>query len=399
MFSASLFLSLVLLVDNSIATNPSGSLAFRKHLNTNRDGKTIAHTDRARVADLSRNTYKRGKRSSAVPVTNAGVAYTASVGVGSPPTNYTLFVDSGSANTWIGHNKTYNPTSTSVATGDKISITYGDGTMNGSEYLDQITLSSSLVIANQSIGVDDRTGDFSSHGGILLDGIIGIGPVSQTAGTITTRPSNYTVPTVSNNLYAQGTIESEVVGIYYAPATSADAGAGELSFGGADSSKYTGDIGYVASESGDWYISSSMAYGNDTFLTGSGLVDTGTILIYLSEPQFSTYLQGTGGTLNTTLNLIEVTPAQYAALQPLNFLIGNHTYTLNANAQIWPRTLNAEIGGEADGIYLIVSTFGDTFPFQFIMGLTFLERFYSVFDTPNSRIGFATTAHTNDTSN
>lgn len=215
MFSASLFLSLVLLVDNSIATNPSGSLAFRKHLNTNRDGKTIAHTDRARVADLSRNTYKRGKRSSAVPVTNAGVAYTASVGVGSPPTNYSeyndhvledrysrhkrsaaLFVDSGSANTWIGHNKTYNPTSTSVATGDKISITYGDGTMNGSEYLDQITLSSSLVIANQSIGVDDRTGDFSSHGGILLDGIIGIGPVSQTAGTITTRPSNYTVPTV-----------------------------------------------------------------------------------------------------------------------------------------------------------------------------------------------------------
>lgn len=108
-----------------------------------------------------------------------------------------LFVDSGSANTWVGHNKSYVHTKTSFRTNDNISITYGDGTINGREYLDQITLSPSLIVTNQSIGVDDRTGDFSTHGGITLDGIIGIGPVGQTAGTLTTRPSNYTVPTVT----------------------------------------------------------------------------------------------------------------------------------------------------------------------------------------------------------
>lgn len=124
---------------------------------------------------------------------------------GTPPT--ALFIDSGSANTWIGHNKSYTPTSTSHATTDKLSITYGDGTVNGPEYLDQITLSSSLVVKNQSIGVDDHTGDFATHGGITLDGILGIGPVEQTAGTLTTRPANHTVPTVtyvpSPNIYYQ----------------------------------------------------------------------------------------------------------------------------------------------------------------------------------------------------
>jgi len=36
---------------------------------------------------------------------------------------------------------------------------------------------------------------------------------------------------------------------------------------------------------------------------------------------------------------------------------------------------------------------------DFIDGYTFLERFYSVFDTTNKRVGFATTAQTSSTSN
>lgn len=107
-----------------------------------------------------------------------------------------LFIDSGSAFTWVGHNKSYVRTETSIATGDKIFLSYGDGTVNGLNYLDKITLSPSLTVENQSIGVDDRTGTFISHGGVTLDGILGIGPVWQTTGVLTTQPSNTTVPTV-----------------------------------------------------------------------------------------------------------------------------------------------------------------------------------------------------------
>jgi hypothetical protein len=41
------------------------------------------------------------------------VIYTANVGVGEPPTGYTLIIDTGSSNTWVGANQPYIPTCTS----------------------------------------------------------------------------------------------------------------------------------------------------------------------------------------------------------------------------------------------------------------------------------------------
>ena len=48
------------------------------------------------------------------------VTYTASVGVGSPATDYTLLIDTGSSNTWVGANTKYNPTRTSKNTGKSV---------------------------------------------------------------------------------------------------------------------------------------------------------------------------------------------------------------------------------------------------------------------------------------
>ena len=38
-------------------------------------------------------------------------------------------------------------------------------------------------------------------------------------------------------------------------------------------------------------------------------------------------------------------------------------------------------------------------PFSFVNGFAFLERFYSVYDTTNKRLGLATTSYTTATSN
>ena len=56
------------------------------------------------------------------------------------------------------------------------------------------------------------------------------------------------------------------------------------------------------------------------------------------------------------------------------------------------------MGGIANQIYLIVHSLdtisgGDRF--SFIIGLTALERFYSVFDTDNKQVGLAKTRFTN----
>ncbi|KAG5651703.1 hypothetical protein H0H81_007736 [Sphagnurus paluster] len=77
------------------------------------------------------------------------------------------------------------------------------------------------------------------------------------------------------------------------------------------------------------------------------------------------------------------------------------TYEFTANAQLWPRSLNTYIGGTTNNIYLIVNNLGTPSGegLDFINGYAFLERFYSVFDTANQRVGFATTPYTTATTN
>ena len=86
-----------------------------------------------------------------------------------------------------------------------------------------------MVIENQSIGVASRAQGFND-----VDGILGIGPVDLTEGTVS---DNQPVPTVTDNLYSQGAIASNSIGIFYQPTTESGAVNGELNFGGIDSSK------------------------------------------------------------------------------------------------------------------------------------------------------------------
>lgn len=94
---------------------------------------------------------------------------------------------------------------------------------------DTVTLSPTLVIENQSIGVASQAQGFQG-----VDGILGVGPTDLTASTLST---NQLVPTVTDNLFSQGTIASDSLGIFYQPTTTEGAMNGELTFGGVDDSK------------------------------------------------------------------------------------------------------------------------------------------------------------------
>ncbi|KAG2147737.1 acid protease [Suillus bovinus] len=339
--------------------------------------KNIAAADQARVQALQAGD------SSSISATNAMTTYTANIGVGSPATYYTLLIDTGSSNTWIGANKSYEKTSTSEDTGNQFTL----------------TLSSDLVIENQSIGVASE----SNLSVTDVDGLLGLGPVDLTQGTVSDEDE---VATVTQNLYTQGTISSEVLGVFFAPASSDDT-SGELTFGGYDASKITGDVSYVPITSASpartyWGIDQSISYGSTIILEETaGIVDTGTTLILIASDAFDRYQSATGGTLDEETGLLKISSDQYEQLSSLYFTIGGVTYELTPNAQIWPRSLNSAIGGTTDDIYLIVSSTGSSSGsgLDFMNGYCFLERFYSVYDTTNSRVGFATTEYTFATTN
>jgi cathepsin E len=67
------------------------------------------------------------------------------------------------------------------------------------------------------------------------------------------------------------------------------------------------------------------------------------------------------------------------------------TYELIANAQ--PRSLNGinVLGDNNDSIYLAVQEIGASWAeIGFVASMAFLERFYTVFDTGDSLLGFTT---------
>jgi pepsin A len=153
----------------------------------------------------------------------------------------------------------------------------------GEEYLDTVTLNSDLIVEKQSIGV---AADGSTSGlPTSFDGIFGLGPVDLTEGVV----SNVNqVPTVMDNLYSQKTISSEVLGMFFSPASGDDT-TGELTFGGYDASKTTGSVNYVpitttSPASASWGIDQSISYGNTTILSKTaGIVDSGTPTILIAS--------------------------------------------------------------------------------------------------------------------
>ncbi|PIL28667.1 transporter [Ganoderma sinense ZZ0214-1] len=346
------------------------------------------------------------------PATNQAVDYTATVGVGNPPQNFTLLIDTGSSNTWVGAQlltKPFVPT-TSAATGNLVvrgepnpEVMYGSGFFIGQEFTDTVHLGD-LAIENQSFG-----GALVAEGFEDVDGILGIGPVALTCGTLIPAVTDC-IPTVTDNAFTQGLISAHEIGISFEPSSSLNNANGELTFGGVDTSKFTGPLNFVPITSTspasefvgiDQAITFGSADGPTVLASTSGVTDTGTTLLLIATDAFDTYQNLTGATLDSTTGLLRLDPDQVGNLQSLFFHIGDNVLEFTPNAQMWPRALNSAIGGDADSVFLIVNDIGSLSGegLDFIDGMTFLERFYYVFDIANSRVGFATTAFTDATTN
>jgi len=335
-----------------------------------------------------------------IPATNQAVDYVVDVQIGNPPTTYTLLVDTGSSNTWVGSSQPYVQTSTSILTNDQVAVQYGIGDMSGSEFNDKLSLDAGLNVFGQSIGVATASSGFDD-----VDGILGIGPNDLTVGTLSPDTTT-TIPTVTDNLFSQAVISQNQVAISFEPTTSLSVQNGEITFGGTDSSKFVGSINLAPltntkPAANFWGIDQAIRFGNTQILSQTaGIVDTGTTLTLIASDAFAKYQQLTGGVASST-GLLQINATQFAALKSLFFTVNNVDYEFTADAQVWPRALNSAIGGQPNDIFLVVADIGTPSGsgLDFINGFTFLERFYSVFDTTNKKVGLANTPFTRATTN
>ncbi|KAJ7445280.1 family A1 protease [Mycena latifolia] len=357
----------------------------------------------SRATFLRSNRY-HGSSSRAVtrePIDDDTTIYvvTASVAVGSAGTTYNLIVDTTSGNTWIGAGKPYITTATSRSAGSDVEVTFGGEIFSGIEVLDQVVLAD-VAMVNKSIGVVPWNTSL-----LGIDGILGIGPADLSVGSLV---SNLTqgIPTIVQTLSCQGNITTQLYAIALQPMTSAMSLNGEISWGGVDSTKFTGPITWssitIQAPSADfWGVEIAFTYGTTPLLppTAAGIIDTGSTLLFLASDAYSRYTALTGATLDSATGLLTV--PSIANLQPLVVIMNGTSFTFSPNAQLWPRALNTAIGGSSCKLYLVIADLGSPSGagLDFILGLVFLQRFYSVFDYMNEQFGLAVTPFTNATSN
>lgn len=385
------------------------TLPLAKKLDTSGGAQYLVDQDRARVRTLIKRglniVSQHNRRDVAVPAAESqAVVYIAQVNFGSSTTEYNLVVDTGSSNTWVGAGQPWTPDSSTTSDNEAVSVIYGSGQMEGTLYTGPVSLGSGIAAQKQGFALANFAQGFQGY-----DGILGIGPEDLTLGTILENPTQ-TIPTITQSLLQSGVIGQALVGVFFEP-SSTNTAEGELSFAAPNPARYTGELAYypvtsTSPSSRYWGIDQSITYGSTTILSNTaGIVDTGTTLIHLASNAFLTYQAATGARLDLPApagtGLLYLTADQYNQLQNLDFHIGGDTYTLVPNAQIWPRALNAVIGGTSDRVYLIVTNL-DTpsgVGLDFVNGMCFLERYYSVYDSDQNRIGLAWTEYTSATVN
>ncbi|KAF8315705.1 acid protease, partial [Clavulina sp. PMI_390] len=296
-----------------------------------------------------------------------------------------LIVDTGSSNTWVGAGTKYVKSSTGTSTGKSFDVTYGSGSVKGTEYTDTVTIGG-LTVVGQSIGVATSSSGFSG-----TDGIVGFGPVILTEDTVS---GTTEVPTLLDNLYSNGAISTEVLGVSFAPESGSDEddANGELTLGGVDTTKYTGTLTYFSKSTTSpysyyWGIATAgLSYGS-TSLEGAAnaIVDTGTTLIYIPTTAYNKFLTASGGTTDSTEGIPRYSTAPTGTF---TITIGSVAYPLTPAQYLIPTAQLADWGLSTKYSWSWIADGGSVAAdVNFIIGQKFLENYYSVFDTTNSRIG------------
>jgi len=306
--------------------------------------------------------------------------YYGEVQVGTPPQNFQVIFDTGSANLWVPNKKVgliglfkdkydSSKSSTYVSNGTEFKIQYGSGPVSGIWSSDKITLGDLEVPKQAFAEVEDAGGLGLAYGIGKFDGILGLG---------WDRISVDGVETVMSNLVNGGELADKVFAFYLA-----DSAPGALVIGGTDKSHYTGDFTYVPLKSEDYWriaLDDLKVDGTSYTTTKTAIVDSGTSLLAGPKAEVAKLAAKIGAT--SILGGKEYTIACDAKAPDLVFTIAGKDYTFTM------KDYTISSGGTCLFAMTGIDVPAPNGPL-WILGDVFMRKYYTVFDWGNKQLGFA----------
>ncbi|XP_036916407.1 pepsin A-2/A-3-like [Sturnira hondurensis] len=313
--------------------------------------------------------------------------YFGTIGIGTPPQEFTVIFDTGSSNLWVpsvycyslaclDHNL-FNPrqSSTYQPTSKTVSITYGTGSMTGILGYDTVQVGG-ISDTNQIFGLSKKEpGSFLFYA--PFDGILGLAYPSISSSGATP---------VFDNIWDQGLVSQDLFSVYL---SSDDQSESVVIFGGIDSSYYTGSLNWVPlSAETYWQITVDSITINGKAIACSescqAIVDTGTSLL-AGPTNAIANIQSAIGARENSNDLEVVSCSTLSNLPVIVFNINGVQYPLSPSAYILQSEGVCASGFQ--GMDLPTSS-GDLW----ILGDVFIRQYFTVFDRANNRVGLAPVA-------
>ncbi|XP_045312302.1 renin isoform X1 [Leopardus geoffroyi] len=380
---------------------PADSGAFRriflKKIPSIRESLKERGVDVARLgAEWSQFTKRFSFSNSTSPVvlTNyLDTQYYGEIGIGTPPQTFKVIFDTGSANLWVPSTKCsplytaceihslYDSSESSsyMENGTAFTIHYGSGKVKGFLSQDEVTVGG--ITVTQTFG---EVTELPLIPFMLakFDGILGMGFPAQAVGGVTP---------VFDHILSQGVLKEDVFSVYYSRnSKNSHLLGGEVVLGGSDPQYYQGNFHYVSiSKTGSWQIKmKGVSVRSATVVCEEGcmvVVDTGAS--YISGPTSSLrLLMETLGAKELSTNEYVVNCKQVPTLPDISFHLGGRAYTLTSADYV----LKDPYGN--DGLCTLALHGLDVPPPTgpvWVLGASFIRKFYTEFDRHNNRIGFA----------
>ncbi|KAM8923916.1 pepsin A-like [Pelodytes ibericus] len=324
-------------------------------------------------------------QSSAEPLQNyMDLEYFGTISIGTPPQEFTVIFDTGSANLWVPsvycsspactNHHMFNPqkSSTFQSTNTPLSIQYGTGSMTGFLGYDTVQVGN-IAITNQIFGLSQsEPGSFLYYS--PFDGILGLAFPGLASSQATP---------VFDNMWSQGLIPQDLFSVYLS--SNGQSGSFVL-FGGVDTSYYSGSLNWVPLTAESYWqitVDSITVNGQAVACSGScqAIVDTGTSLIAGPSTPISNIQYSIGASQDSNGQYV-INCNSISSMPTIVFTINGVQFPLPASAYVRQNQQGCSSGFQAMNL---PTSSGDLW----ILGDVFIREYYVVFDRANNYVAMA----------